>query len=441
MSKLEKMKERYDEIVIPAELNARVQQEIMKSRRQQAEKTIDSRKYRFNKVIRTMGASAAAVCILFTAALNTSPVFAAEAAQLPLIGGAARILTFRSYETEKDDIAVSVEIPTIEMIAEDTGIKADVINQEILARCNQYADEAVLRAEEYRTAFLETGGTPEEWAEHHIKITVGYEIKQQSSDYLSFVVRGTENWTNAGSTSYYYNLDLNTGKFVTLKDMLGDNYVELANKSIREQIAERQNAGETFFTPEKGGFTGISEDVKFYINENSRPVIVFEKYEIAPGSSGEITFEIAENCSSQGIAQTAEPGTVGDESNTAGAEKSTQVPEGYEDNFSVDSKAAKEFAEKVKAAAAEKDLDALADLTAFPVYVGLPNVGVIETKEDFLKLDAETVFTEELLKSIEMADIEDLQPSMAGFSISDGSTANVNFGVADGVLAINGLNY
>ena len=74
--------------------------------------------------------------------------------------------------------------------------------------------------------------------------------------------------------------------------MLGGDYVELVNKSIREQIAERQNAGETFFTAEEGGFTGITEDVKFYINENNRPVIVFEKYEIAPGSSGEIEFEI-----------------------------------------------------------------------------------------------------------------------------------------------------
>ena len=51
------------------------------------------------------------------------------------------------------------------------------------------------------------------------------------------------------------------------------------------------------------------------------------------------------------------------------------------------------------------------------------------------------MFTEELLKSIEMADIEDFQPSMAGFSISDGKTANINFGVVDGILAINGINY
>ena len=123
------------------------------------------------------------------------------------------------------------------------------------------------------------------------------------------------------------------------------------------------------------------------------------------------------------------------------AEQPAQASEGYEDNFAVDREAAKEFAGKVKDAAAKKDLDALAGLTAFPVYVGLPDVGVVETKEDFLELGADTVFTDELLESIEKADIDNMQPSMAGFSVSDGGTANINFGVADGVLAINGINY
>ena len=198
--------------------------------------------------------------------------------------------------------------------------------------------------------------------------------------------------------------------------MLGADYVEVANESIRKQIAERQKAGEVFFTAEEGGFAGISENAKFYINQNNRPVIVFEKYEIAPGSSGEIEFEIT-------------------------LEETAQTSEVYEDNFAVDSKAAKEFAKKVKEAAAQKDLEALAELTAFPVYVGLPDAGVVETREDFLNLGAEAVFTDELLESVEKADIENFQPSMAGFSISDGGTANINFGVADGKLAINGINY
>lgn len=428
MRKLEIMKESYDQIIIPGELNIRIQQEIDKSRKQQEEKRRAGSSRSFKRVIRSVEATAAAACILFTAALNTSPVFAKEAGELPVIGGLARVLTFRSYETEKDNITVSVEIPAIEMIAKDTGITVDSINQEILDCCSQYADEAVLRAEEYKTAFLETGGTPEEWAEHHIEIIVDYEIKQQSNDYLSFVVWGTENWTSAYSESRYYNMDLRTGKLVTLKDMLGDGYVELVNESIREQIAEREKAGEVFFTEEEGGFAGISENAKFYINKNNRPVIVFGKYEIAPGASGEIEFEIAET-------------EAAEKAETEAAGKPAQTSERYEDNFAVDSKAAKEFAEKIKEAVAQKDLEALAELTAFPVYVGLPDVGVVGTKEDFLNLGAEAVFTDDLLESIEMADIENLQPSMAGFSISDGRIASINFGVADGVLAINGINY
>lgn len=41
-----------------------------------------------------------------------------------------------------------------------------------------------------------------------------------------------------------------------------------------------------------GLFTGISENTKFYMNEAGNPVIVFDKYEIAPGSAGAVEFEI-----------------------------------------------------------------------------------------------------------------------------------------------------
>lgn len=129
-------------------------------------------------------------------------------------------------------------------------------------------------------------------------------------------------------------------------------------------------------------------------------------------------------------------------------EKASEKPQaensknsGYEDNFDVDSAAAAEFAAQIQAAAAAKDLDALAELTAFPVYVGLPDAGVVETKEEFLALGADAVFTDELTASVANADTENMQPSMAGFSISDGGGANINFGVSDGVLAVNGINY
>ena len=291
MGRLTEMKQHYEEISIPEELAVRVQQEITKSRNRQSQK--EPHRLRYARAVRTLGTAAAAVVLVFTLALNTVPVFAMEAAQLPVIGGLARVLTFRSYETEQDDIGVSVEIPSIEMIEEDTGIRVDAVNQEILDRCNRYVQRELARAEDYRTAFLETGGTPEEWAAHNIKITVDYEILRQDDSYLSFAVRGSENWSGAGNETRYYNLDLTTGKEVTLQDLLGDDYENLANESIRGQIAEREQAGMVFFPEDAGGFSGISEDTQFYINANHNPVIVFEKYEIANGAAGEIEFEIA----------------------------------------------------------------------------------------------------------------------------------------------------
>lgn len=291
MGRLENMKSEYDNIPIPEELNARIQKEIDKSGKRLAqEKKILSIRRRGG--IRKAAAAAAAVCVVFTAALNTSTAFAEEAAQLPVIGTLARVLTFRTYESEQDGIGISVEVPTVDMIQTDTGIKADEVNREIFNLCRQYADEAVSRAEEYRKAFLDTGGTEEEWEAHNIQIQVGYEIKSQTDQYLSFIVRGTENWTAAYSEARYYNIDVNTGKMVTLEDLLGSDYLRIADESIRQQISSRQEDGEVFWPAEEGGFVGISENAKFYINENGNPVIVFEKYEIAPGSSGEIEFEI-----------------------------------------------------------------------------------------------------------------------------------------------------
>lgn len=127
--------------------------------------------------------------------------------------------------------------------------------------------------------------------------------------------------------------------------------------------------------------------------------------------------------------------------NTGEAQESQPEAGGYEDNFAVDSGAAESFARKVKEAVAARDLEALADLTAFPVYVGLPDAGVVETREGFLALGAEAVFTEGLSAAVEGADVSGLEPSMAGFSISNGGSANINFGVRDGSLAVNGINY
>ena len=142
-------------------------------------------------------------------------------------------------------------------------------------------------------------------------------------------------------------------------------------------------------------------------------------------------------------AEAADSGQTEEES---GAQEETEGgAEGqlYEDNFAVDEDAAVAFGEKIQEAVAAKDMEALVDLTAFPVYVGLPDTdGVVETREDFLALGAEQVLTDELVSSVEQADLSGQEPSMAGFVVADESgRPNIIFGVVEGKLAVTGINY
>ena len=293
MNQMDHAKKRYDDTPIPEELNGRLlgaieQFEGKKAASGQNNTGIGKRRY-----YKWGLGTAAAFFLTFTAALNINTAFAEEVHQLPVVGVIARILTVSSYKKTVGDEKVSVEVPGVEFIQNDTHGLSKQINEEIQEICSRYADESLERAQDYKQAFLDTGGTEAEWAEHKIEIKVWYEIKAQSDDYLSFVVRGTESWTSAYSQEKYYNIDLKSGKLLSLGDVLGEDYINKANDGINSQIEEKsKEIGIPFFTPEEGGFESISDETKFYMKDNGNPVIVFDKYEIAPGAAGAVEFEI-----------------------------------------------------------------------------------------------------------------------------------------------------
>lgn len=102
-----------------------------------------------------------------------------------------------------------------------------------------------------------------------------------------------ENWSSAYSQSVYYTLDLSDASQVTLEELLGEGGFEKADEEIRSQMESMESeSGIQFWTEEEGGFSGVTEETKFYVNEKNNPVIVFDKYEIAPGAFGAIEFEL-----------------------------------------------------------------------------------------------------------------------------------------------------
>lgn len=100
---------------------------------------------------------------------------------------------------------------------------------------------------------------------------------------------------------------------------------------------------------------------------------------------------------------------------------------------------AKELVEIVK----NKDMEGLADHIDFPAFISCvkTNGGMVDTKEDFMKLDPVEIFSDEMEAAIGKVDVDTLEPVMAGIVLGDG-VPNIILGITvDGELAITGMNY
>ena len=276
---LERARARYQAQETPEELSLAVRAAIREGDR--------LRKHR--RVLRRSLATALASCACFVLLVNGSPSFAQAVYEVPVLGSLARIFTVTEYTINDKERVIDVRLPALENTGH-TDLEQQ-INQEISTRIQAVIDAAEARARETKEAYVATGGDPDDYMP--VIIDVDYEVKCQNEQYLSFVVTETETRASAYTEFYTYNIDLETGKELSLRDLLGPNWMATVNAQVAEQIAERaQDPDNIYWTEEQGGFQGIEEDQPFYLNADGLPVVVFEKYEIAPGSMGSQEFVI-----------------------------------------------------------------------------------------------------------------------------------------------------
>lgn len=283
MKDFNKAKQEYLDTPVPEELAEHVEAGIRQGRKN----------YRKNhrRVWRSVGSVAACFAVL-VGALNLSPTVAAAAADVPVLGGLFQVLTVRSYETVKDGIDYDVAVPEVEA----GGELAKRVNTEIQERVDAHLAQAQQDWEDYKDAFFATGGTQEEWGDREMNVIVDYEIKSQTDNTVSFVVDFGEGWVRAQQQRFCYNLDLENDRDITLADLLGEDWVNICNRSIQSQIDESRDEDgfSYFFPPEQGGFTTVDETTAFYINADGVPVVVFPEYSIAAGAAGIPEFAITQ---------------------------------------------------------------------------------------------------------------------------------------------------
>nr|WP_325298529.1 RsiV family protein [uncultured Dysosmobacter sp.] len=276
MNEFKSAKEEYLDTPIPAELSDRVRAGIRQGRE-------NRRKARRAALRRSIGTLAACFAVL-VGTLNLSPTVAAAAADVPVLGGLFQVLTVRHYEKTEDGVNYQVTVPEVE----GGGTLADRVNDAIQEKVDAHLEKARQDWEEYRDAFFATGGTEEEWGGREMDVIADYEVKSQTDTRVSFVVTLAEGWVSSLEERYYYNLDLAEDRSLTLRDLLGDNWVETCNAAVEAYIADQtdKDGFSYFFAPEEGGFTTVDENTTFYIREDGVVVVAFPRYSIAAGAAG-----------------------------------------------------------------------------------------------------------------------------------------------------------
>ena len=294
MKDLKDAKNIYDHIVVPEELDARLQKALENAPAPKKKGTIV-------KFTRWSATAAAALFLCFTVGLNTSESFAMEMSELPVIGAVAKVLTIRSYEATAGNVTTIVEIPEIQMEAAGAETKAAItdVNAKIQELVDTFTAEKYAQIEDGKKTFLEGGGTEEDWNARDIEVNVNYEVKHQSEAALSLLIDGWISWFNFEEFRQFYNIDLVSGKELTLVDLLGEDAYEYAEAEVLKQIHEmiEEDPDLLFWgineDEDMGNeFIGVTESTPFYINNEGKVVISYNKYDIAPGYMGIMEFEI-----------------------------------------------------------------------------------------------------------------------------------------------------
>ena len=268
---MEMWKEEYDQIPVPQELRDRIEAGIMRARLEK------KRSDRMKNMKRT-GVTAAALVLTFGIAVNASPVVAQAMDGIPVIGSIARVVTIRNYnESTNNGMMADISVPQI-----DGNVAAN-------ADMDAYAKELISRYEKEVVAQLGQ-------EEGHYALESSYEVVSDNDKYVSIRINTVETMASGAEFVKIFTVDKATGQTVSLKDFLNSpEKLEAVSQNIKDQMAAQmaEDEGKVYFTEgEPGGFTGLTGDENFYLNEAGELVIVFGEYEVAPGYMGTVSFTI-----------------------------------------------------------------------------------------------------------------------------------------------------
>ena len=287
--RLEKMKQEYEEIRIPAELRRRVEAGIQKGKEDGEEIIRMNKKSKLIKFVRNTAGAVVAAMLAITIMANSGASIANAMMKIPVLGTIAEIVTFREYKDSTNDMTADVKIPEVSVKNEDGSVNqetTDAVNKSI----QEYTDEIIAQ---YKADVEASGGEGKQL------VDLEYEVITDSDRLFSIRFDKLQIMASGAESVKIYHIDKQTGQMINLKGLFKEdvNFIDPISDNIKKQMKEQMAADESkmYFIDSdmpESDFQSITEDTTFYVNDSGKLVIVFDEYEVAPGSIGVVEFEI-----------------------------------------------------------------------------------------------------------------------------------------------------
>jgi hypothetical protein len=271
---LEQLKSKYKSTPIPDELDFVVKRAIKQSKKRHGG---------WMKSLVGVGAAA----IIFVTGINASPTFAKALSDVPLVGSLVKVLTFTEFKVDEETANADIKVPVITNMENKTLEAA--LNDKYLQESKKFYNDFTAEMAELK----KNGGG-------HTGVESGYEVKTDNDQILS-IGRYVVNTVGSSSTTFKYDtIDKKNQLLITLPSLFkDDSYIKRISENIKEQMRQQMKADpdKTYWTVEKDGkneldIDPIRKDQSFYINNDGKLVISFDKYEVAPGYMGVVEFII-----------------------------------------------------------------------------------------------------------------------------------------------------
>lgn len=220
-----------------------------------------------------------AACILFVMLVllpNVSVTYAHAVENIPIIGDLVEIFTIRNYFYSDGTHELDAEIPKVS--DPDNEAISDLINKNVNeltgAVIQKFYDELEISHDiGYGSIHIdyETVTNTDEW--FTLKLTVS-EVQASSNTYFKF-----------------YHIDRINGTYVSFGDLFDSDDFDAIEQLIRAQMeaemaADRNVVYWTENTELGQSITSLSEEQNFYFDETGNLVVVYNQYEVGPGSMG-----------------------------------------------------------------------------------------------------------------------------------------------------------